>query len=213
MKKFFKYTILIMTLMITSCSASPKSSEPNAAVNLNMTSQLRNVQEKLIKTEAELNKLKSGIKLDNNSINKQAFPQRSESLVYFPLYTTDVSRSNLYVQSYIAIEYSKTLNEKFQILCSSLSNLFPEVKVELKEIKTEGGKKIAVVNLVDGTKLWIDQFMNKPFIDRTFDILTRNLLQREYALDWVDGVTFIYNGEKFTLPGTESYQAVTYRKN
>lgn len=207
MKKLNILLILFCLMLFSSCESKTKTVDTSSS----LVNQLRSVQEKLIKTEAELNELKNSKQGISNSINKQAFPNRAESYLYFPLY--DVSPSDsLEIKSYMAIEYSNTMEEKFSSLCKSMSRNFDGVSVVLHVINDVNGKKVAQVNLVDGTKFWTDYMQNDASARKIYRSLTETLLQREFALDWIDGVTFILNGKEFNISGAEMFKMITYRK-
>ncbi len=129
---------------------------------------------------------------------KPHYYQENENL--FSIFGSDNSAENVLPHFYLHIDDSLTLSERINLLIKPFQNyMFKDMPIELIDIKTENGKKIAYIDLKDSettNKTWAVNYMpGSAGAIMTMDSLIETFLQRNTELeDWIDGVYFSYYG-------------------
>ncbi len=181
--------------------------------NRKLTEELRRLQEKLVLTNAEFNKLKDSREILRRDYNLEAFPERPEDYIYFPVYGPDSTGKQIPLY-YTGIRSGTTLAEKLGLLTESISRqAFQGYEMKLIAIREVTGKKIANIDLTDKTgKIWSKQyFPNAETGARTQFTLISSYLQNTYNMDWIDGVYFTQNGKPIDDANLPHLSVINYR--
>ncbi len=134
----------------------------------------------------------------------------SDDCGLFPIYGLDEQAMHRDINFWIKIPQDLNLFEKLELLVKKLSIYqFERLPIIIQEIKAINGKKIVTINLFDLyharwkkspklVKRWYDYFQGSAGSRFACTALIETLLQREYELEWIDGVKFLYEGEPFS---------------
>jgi hypothetical protein len=107
------------------------------------------------------------------------------------------------VAGYVAVSNDMPLKDKLELLIGQLSEKQFEGKpMKLVNVAEKGGKKIAVIDIIDPKEpedenSWYQSFQGSTGGLQTQGKLTKTLLQANYRGEWVDGIEFTYNGKPF----------------
>lgn len=145
---------------------------------------------------------------DNSAL---AFKDRPAGMLYFPIYTMDEDL-NLIVAGYAAIKPQAELSDKLDELTASISRLlFDGRMMEVTEIKTEDGKKVVYVDLMDASK-WNQLFQGSTNGGTHSNALVSSYLQKDFLNDWIDGVHFTLDGQPIEREHAPLLEKTQYRK-
>ncbi|PKK40008.1 hypothetical protein ABB02_00801 [Clostridiaceae bacterium JG1575] len=201
---------LLLVIFLSACASKGQTGGKTAGAlgegdrlkqeNKRLVDLLRKTQEQLVITEAQLNRLKDSKEVNRKDYNLEAFPQRAETLLYFPIYDA-TQKGPKTRELYAAINSGTTLEEKLQKLTGAMAQgMFQNYALELVHLQTKEGKKIARINLQDnGDNRWAERFFRTSEDGaQTQKILISGLLQMDYTMDWIDGVEFTHNSQPIT---------------
>ena len=213
---------LFFSFSLAACSGQGIAATTRAATldaqkteseNRRLHDELLKAQEKLVIKEAELNQLKDAQEVLRKDHNLEAFPERPEDYIYFPVYTSN-EKGDVSVLFFTAIPSVTTLVEKLEILTRSISrSVFDDYIMEFTGILEIDGRKVAQVDLQDSGRFrWEKAFFpDKATGDNTQATLAASYLQGTYRMDWVDGVVVTHNGETIENPYLSKLAEPVYR--
>ncbi|WBW98888.1 hypothetical protein [Oceanirhabdus sp. W0125-5] len=147
----------------------------------------------------------------------------SESIDFMPLYNVDGNSMVKYVSSYCVMSKELELEEKLQELAHNLSlYIFEGLPISVKEIKNEGNKKIAYIDLKEkhekiGNHYPIPSWASNKFQgtsggEATITRLVSAFLQPDYEGEWIDGVKFLYEGKDVCFQHVQGLEETIYRE-
>lgn len=214
-------TALLALSMLTACG-SKTSSEVKT---LNET--IATLESKITDLEAENTSLKADItalteerdslkaKLVNGDTETPVEPQSDEEIL--PVYGADNNYQRIKVSS-VTVKTDEPLLNKMNYLGAEIGvKFFGGLTMEAKEIKTVSGKKVLVMNLIEGSgavgeKSWeYDYFQGSTGGNMTMVALTETFLQKDYSGTWIDGVQFLLNGETIDFEHVEGLREIIYK--
>lgn len=144
----------------------------------------------------------------------------------FKLYSKDAEQGAEIYLGEVEIDENESLENKLAQIATVLSEeAFDNLPISITEIKDVDGKKIAVFNLdeignnagdvqfsdYEGISWYNNFFAGSTGGDITQYTLIRNLLQRDYTGEWIDGVEFTYKGSKIEFDHVPDLGEITYR--
>lgn len=185
----------LIVVALTGCSTGAPSTE-----------QIDGLNEKLVRLEAENQKLEESIEAleaqltslreENNQLVEELVTMTKDTLT---IYTRDADTWALEQADSLIIDKGVSVSEKLEGLINKLSeSQFEGLPLELQEIAAINGDQIAVINLKDGNMAWTEQYFQGSLgAELTQATLQETLLQRDYQGKWVDGIKLLYNGESF----------------
>ena len=134
-----------------------------------------------------------------------------------PVFGADNNHQRIKVSS-ITVKTDEPLLNKMEFLGAELGvKFFGGLTMEAKEIKTVSGKKVLVMNLIEGSgtvgeKSWVyDYFQGSTGGLMTTIALSETFLQKEYSGTWIDGVQFLLDGEKIDFEHVEGLSEIIFR--
>lgn len=213
---------LFLTLSLAACSATDTKATARAenldsqkieSENKRLLEELRRTQEKLVIKEAEVNQLKDAQEVLRKDHNLEAFPERPENYIYFPVYAS-TKEGDQTVLFYTAISSGTTLAEKLEILTGSISRgVFDGFPMEFLGIEEVKGRKVARIDLTDAGSLQWERsfFKNFEMGQHTQVTLIATYLQGTYRMDWVDGVSITHNGSVIDHPNLPGLAEAIFR--
>lgn len=210
--------IVAITTTVASISFGCKANkDDNVTNNSSVINQGEDTEEKAVQD----NKIEDSTEVIENE--SKAPVVASEE---FTLYSKDVNTDEEVVLGTLAIDETKTVDEKLDMLAQQLSkDAFNVLPIKLVEITEVDGKKIAVFNLeeqgknatesdyskYEGTSWFNNHFQGSTGGNITKYTLNKTLLQADYTGEWVDGVKFLYKGEPIVFEHVESLGNINYR--
>lgn len=213
---------LLLPFSLAACSAqsgqaSARAGDPDVqrieVENKRLLDELRRTQEKLVIREAELNQLKDAQEVLRKDHNLEAFPERPENYIYFPVYAATREGDHA-VLFFTAISSGTTLAEKLEKLTESVSRgVFDGFPMEFSGIEEVNGRKVAHIDLKDAGSLHWERsfFRDHGAGERTQATLIATYLQGTYRMDWVDGVRITHNGNAIDDPALPGLAGPVYR--
>ncbi|EKQ53782.1 MULTISPECIES: hypothetical protein [unclassified Clostridium] len=197
-RKLFLATVLTLSIAMVSCT--PKSNNgTDTTSNSNATTveqkedsnSSSEVKDKKADEDAKVNKIKLSIyNIDENSLE----PNESS--------TIEVN-ANLSLEDKLK-ELSKAVSEK----------KFDNLPIEVKSISTVNGKKVAIINLTDGSNSkWVPKFQGSTGGAVTANTLIENFLQSNNKSkgEWIDGVKFLYNNQPIEYEHVADLSNIKYK--
>lgn len=132
---------------------------------------------------------------------------------YLPVYGVSAETGGAEVNFYIKVAEDSSIKNKLNRLAEGLSRYKFNLPVNLVEIEKRGEGNVAVINLrenpwnrdmkgppelsgVAGLTWKYNYFQGSTGAGNTSITLRKTILQPEYEGDWIDGVIFLYEGEK-----------------
>lgn len=215
---------LLLTLSLTACSAGNKVANAGAETldsqkieleNKRLLEELRKTQEKLVLKEAALNQLKDQQEVQRKDHNLEAFPDRPEDYLYFPVYDSTEEGGQI-VRFFTAISSGTTLAEKLDTLTGAVSQgAFDGFPMSFEGVDEVNGYKVARIDLKDSGGLrWEPRFFQELEPAQSTQItLIATYLQETYRMDWVDGVTITHNGIPLNHPNLPGLKESVYRND
>lgn len=208
---FLLIGVIATSIMVGGCSNSAEVGEKVTRVereNQELKDEAKQLQEKNQKLEEEIEKLEP----------KPVEEEKVEDPVTaFDIYGADSNTYEKELISGVDIKDTLTLEEKLEVLAEELSKAqFQDLGIELDEIEDEDGKKIAVINLIEVSDEEEISWDRTYFQGSTGGIVTtvsleETFLQKEYDGDWVDGVRFLYEGEKIMYDHVQPLGEISFR--
>lgn len=214
-------TALLALSMLTACGSKTTSE----VKTLNET--IATLESKITDLEAENTSLKADItalteerdslkaQVDNGELETPVEPQADEETL--PVYGADNNHQRTKVSS-VTVKTDEPLLTKMNYLGAEIGvKFFGGLTMEAKEIKTVNGKKVLVMNLIEGSgavgeKSWeYDYFQGSTGGLMTSIALTETFLQKEYSGTWIDGVQFLLNGKTIDFEHVEGLREIIYR--
>lgn len=209
---FLLIGVLATSVMIGGCSNSVGAQEETARLeqeNQDVTDHDKQLQEQNQEREEEA----EAEELESEPGEEDA----PKSVSSFNIYGADSNTYDKALLSQVSIEDKLMLEEKLEILAKQLSKeQFEGLGIELYKIDDEEGKKIATMNLIESADDSDPSWIRMYFQGSTGGIVTtvsldETFLQKEYDGDWIDGVRFLYEGEKIMFDHVESLGEISYR--
>lgn len=172
-----------------------------------------------VKTTEEASKVNS-----NDSV-----PKETDIEGLLPVYGMDSEVMNKEINFYIDVPENLPLEKKLDIIADKLSRFrFRGLPIKVLEVKTESGKKIAVVDLEesdinkgitdyrkisgDPKNTWrIGYFQGSAGGRATTETLVETFLQRKYKGQWIDGVAFLYENKPIDFEHVEDLANTSFR--
>ena len=134
-----------------------------------------------------------------------------------PVFGADNNSQRIKVSS-ITVKTDEPLLNKMNYLGAEIGvKFFGGLTMEAKEIKTVNGKKVLIVNLIEGSgavgeKSWVyDYFQGSTGGNVSTVALTETFLQKEYSGTWIDGVQFLIDGETIDFEHVEGLSEIIYK--
>lgn len=133
----------------------------------------------------------------------------------FPIYTGDVDTYEPVIEAFIDVNDAESIEQKIILLADTLSKQnFDSRSIELIKLETTDGKQIATINLKNNKEdsTWESRsFQGSSGGICTTISLEETFLQKEYSGEWIDGVQFLYEGNKITDQHVEGLWETIYR--
>lgn len=175
-----------LSFSLISCKSKTETSDTADKENKPAVEETNDPSEK-----TDENKTDESDNKDNTDNNKDSSSDNKLSVYSIDENTLEPNKS-----SDISVAASSSLQDKLQQLSNEVSkDYFESLPIKVKSIDTVDGKKIATINLVDGTdgSSWTNKFQGSAGGQITANTLIENFLQVSYKGEWVDGVKFLYN--------------------
>ena len=214
-------TALLALSMLTACSSKTSSEVKTLSENI------ATLESKITDLETENTSLKADItalteerdtllaQLENEVVETPVEPAADEETL--PVYGADSNHQRIKVSS-VTVKTDEPLLNKMNYLGAEIGvKFFGGLTMEAKEIKTVSGKKVLIVNLIEGSgavgeKSWVyDYFQGSTGGLMTSIALSETFLQKEYSGTWIDGVQFLLDGEKIDLEHVEGLSEIIYK--
>ena len=214
-------TALLALSMLTACGSKTSSD----VKTLNET--IAALESKITDLESENASLKADIaglteerdslkaKLENRDTETPVELQADEETL--PVYGADNNHQRIKISS-VTVKTDEPLLNKMNYLGAEIGvKFFGGLTMEAKEIKTVNGKKVLVMNLIEGSgavgeKSWVyDYFQGSTGGLMTSIALSETFLQKEYSGIWIDGVQFLLDGETIDFEHVEALKEIIYR--
>lgn len=135
-----------------------------------------------------------------------------ESVDNFKIYSRDINTDEeVIVETFGFDSLVQTVDERLRVIAQKLSEKeFNSLPIELVEIKNIDGKKVAIFNLKENEENLSEtdwsKYKNPSWANNFFQgsaggswtcyTLQTTMLQPDYDGEWIDGVSFLYNGEE-----------------
>lgn len=179
-----------LSFSLVSCKSKTETSDTADKENKPAVEETKDPSQKTDenKTDKSDNKDNTAANTDNN--------KTSSSDNKLSVYSIDENTLEPNKTSDISVADSSSLQDKLQQLSNEVSkDYFEGLPIKVKSIDTVDGKKIATINLVDGTdgSSWTNKFQGSAGGQITANTLIENFLQVSYKGEWIDGVKFLYN--------------------
>ena len=203
-KKLIIATVLILSFTLVSCKSKSTTEESNK--NNNNKPTVEDIKDNNSSEEKKDNNKTNENKVTNNTQNKSNKEELS-------LYSIDDNTLEPNESSKIDISKGDSLENKLQKLADNVSkNFFDNLPIKVKSIDTIDGKKIATINLIDGSNnKWSDKFQGSTGGQITSNTLIENFLQVSYKGEWIDGVKFLYNDGPIEYEHVYELSEIKYR--
>jgi len=191
----FLITICLLTGVLYGCGKSSTKVQ-------NQNTQAKTEESKKEETKKEEPKKEEPLKLENET---------------FVIYKANVDTYKKEVSQEINIPKDKSLQDKLVAIGQKLSEVeFNKLPIEIGKIQEINGKKIVKVNLKEDSnneKGWAKSYMQGSAGGSVTSIsLAETFLQKEYKGEWIDGVEFLYNGNKCEFEHAPDLADIIYRK-
>ena len=218
-------TALLALSMLTACSSKSTTDVKTLSENI------ATLESKIIDLETENTSLKADItalteerdtllvQLENavveSPVEQVVEPAADEENL--PVFGADNNSQRIKVSS-ITVKTDEPLLNKMNYLGAEIGvKFFGGLTMEAKEIKTVSGKKVLIVNLIEGSgavgeKSWVyDYFQGSTGGNVSMVALTETFLQKEYSGTWIDGVQFLLDGETIDFEHVEGLSEIIYK--
>ncbi|MCM1992000.1 hypothetical protein [Oceanirhabdus seepicola] len=170
-----------------------------------LDSELVSTKEELMNSNAQINKLNSELndankkikelekKIIEGNVAKSDKFDETEQVLNIVTMNSDYER----LTEGELITTGLLVEDNIKMILSIISvKYYKNHILELSDIETINGKKIAVINLV-GDNYWFGKMQGTTGGSMITYTLRENILQREYKGDWIDGVKFLVDGKQF----------------
>ncbi|MGB4588407.1 MAG: hypothetical protein WBI17_04120 [Clostridiaceae bacterium] len=221
-KNVIKIVTALLTLSMLTACGSKTASEVNT-----LNEKITTLNSKITELETENTSLKADItalteerdslkaQLEKADVETPVEPAADEETL--PVYGADNNHQRIKVSS-VTVKTDEPLLNKMNFLGAEIGvKFFGGLTMEAKEIKTVSGKKVLVMNLIEGSgavgeKSWVyDYFQGSTGGLMTSIALSETFLQKEYSGTWIDGVQFLLDGEKIDFEHVEGLSEIIYK--
>lgn len=201
MKKMVTKWIAVMSLTfltLTGCASQTNEQVDNVDQQLIQLEEANKALEENVKT---LQQQVDTLTTENNSLVLEIESLKKKE---YTLYARDVDTWELVEVEKITVDEDATVQEKLQALANGLSkSQFNQLEIAVEAIKKVDGKEIAVINLKDsgeGDNTWITKyFQGSTGAEMTKTALEETFLQKDLKENWIDGISFLYNGKELAI--------------
>lgn len=223
MKKVTKIVTMLLALsMLTACSSKTSSEVKTMNENvLKLETRITELETENASLKADITELTEerdslkAAQLENEAVETPVEPQDDEETL--PVFGADNNHQRIKISS-ITVKTDEPLLTKMNYLGAEIGvKFFGGLTMKAKEIKTVSGKKVLVVNLIEGSgavgdKSWVyDYFQGSTGGLMTSIALSETFLQKEYSGTWIDGVQFLLDGETIDFEHVEGLKEIIYR--
>ncbi len=225
MKKII-YIIFVLTGMVAVSITMVACGSPVKAENIDLAEEVTRVNQENQELREEIYQLQQNnqeldeeiAKLDPTRAEKDAVPDpeiKEESV--FNIYGANIETYQVEILKEITIKDNYSLEQRLEVIAQELSEIqFGGIGIEVTKIEDRDGKKIATINLTEVSnpedKSWeTDYFQGSTGGIITSTSLQESFLQKDYQGEWIDGVTFLYEGQQIQLGHVESLGEISYR--
>lgn len=205
------YSSIIICIILVGCSNSFKDE------NAKLKSEIFLKESKITELEKYIKELKDKTESLEASLKyvesekKTLGDKLSKNKKFYGIYIADVFTYDKEIYFFTYIPEEKTIKQKLYILANALSQtVFDNLPIEVVKIEEVDGKRIAVINLMESKenqkisdyslfkgRSWATGYFQGSAGGRiTSTSLIETFLQKQYDGEWIDGVSFLYNGGK-----------------
>lgn len=224
MKKII-YMISLLTGILTISIGMTACSGPIKAENLNLNEEVAKVTQENQVLKEEIRQLQQNnqeldaeiAKLDPSREQDRPIYEFAENASIFNIYGANVDTYEPELLSQVSIKNSLSLEQKLKTVSEYLSKAqFGNLGIEVSEIEEKDGKKIAIVNLTE-TPNENDVSWNTGYFQGstggtiTSISLEKTFLQKGYEGEWIDGVRFLYEGQRIQFDHVGMLGDIIYR--
>jgi len=221
-KNVIKIVTALLTLSMLTACGSKTTSEVKT-----LNEAVATLESKITDLETENTSLKADItalteerdsllaQLEIGNAETPVEPEADEETL--PVYGADNNHQRIKVSS-VTVKTDEPLLNKMNFLGAEIGvKFFGGLTMEAKEIKTVSGKKVLVMNLIEGSgavgeKSWVyDYFQGSTGGLMTSIALSETFLQKEYSGTWIDGVQFLLDGETIDFEHVEGLKEIIYK--
>lgn len=202
-KKIILALSIVLSFTLLSCTSKSKNQDSDNKV----VQEENNSDKDGNKDKDKTNKDKD----ENSNDDSKDTNKENETLT---LYKIDENSLEPNKDTDFSLHSSDSLENKLQALSTVVSKqYFNGLPIKVKSIDTVDGKKIATINLIDGEdgSTWVDSFQGSAGGQITTNTLIENFLQVGYKGEWIDGVTFLYNGSPIEYDHVYKLSQTQYR--
>ena len=218
-------TALLALSMLTACSSKSTTDVKTLSENIaTLESKITDLETENTSLKADITALTEErdtllVQLENavveTPVEQVVEPAADEENL--PVFGADNNSQRIKVSS-ITVKTDEPLLNKMNYLGAEIGvKFFGGLTMEAKEIKTVNGKKVLIVNLIEGSgavgeKSWVyDYFQGSTGGNVSTVALTETFLQKEYSGTWIDGVQFLLDGEKIDFEHVEGLSEIIYK--
>jgi len=225
-KNVIKIVTALLTLsMLTACSSKTTSEVKTLNENvLKLETKITELENENTSLKADITALteerdnfKAQLGIENVETPVEPVVEPAADEETLPVFGADNNHQRIKVSS-ITVKTDEPLLNKMEFLGAELGvKFFGGLTMEAKEIKTVSGKKVLVMNLIEGSgtvgeKSWVyDYFQGSTGGLMTTIALSETFLQKEYSGTWIDGVQFLLDGEKIDFEHVEGLSEIIFR--
>lgn len=218
-------TALLALSMLTACSSKTTTEVKTLSENIaTLESKITDLETENTSLKADITALTEErdtllVQLENavveSPVEQVVEPAADEENL--PVFGADNNSQRIKVSS-ITVKTDEPLLNKMNYLGAEIGvKFFGGLTMEAKEIKTVSGKKVLIVNLIEGSgavgeKSWVyDYFQGSTGGNVSMVALTETFLQKEYSGTWIDGVQFLIDGETIDFEHVEGLSEIIYK--
>lgn len=218
-------TALLALSMLTACSSKSTTDVKTLSENIaTLESKITDLETENTNLKADITALTEErdtllVQLENavveTPVEQVVEPAADEENL--PVFGADNNSQRIKVSS-ITVKTDEPLLNKMNYLGAEIGvKFFGGLTMEAKEIKTVNGKKVLIVNLIEGSgavgeKSWVyDYFQGSTGGNVSMVALTETFLQKEYSGTWIDGVQFLIDGETIDFEHVEGLSEIIYK--
>jgi len=225
-KNVIKIVTALLTLsMLTACGSKTTSEVKTLNENvLKLETKITELENENTSLKADItalteerDNLKAQLGIGNVETPVEPVVELAADEETLPVYGADNNHQRIKVSS-VTVKTDEPLLNKMKFLGAELGvKFFGGLTMEAKEIKTVSGKKVLVMNLIEGSgavgeKSWVyDYFQGSTGGLMTTIALSETFLQKEYSGTWIDGVQFLLDEETIDLEHVEGLSEIIYR--
>lgn len=135
-----------------------------------------------------------------NTDNEKSEEEVLEQKELFKIYDADISNSQIGNPVEVSIQSSETLDNKVKAVADEIIKKWFEGMQYEVSTKTEDGRIIAVINLIDtkgpqDESSWFQQFQGSDGGTVDSRRIINNIIQKDHSGQWIEGIKVLYNGE------------------